>query len=334
MKISKKQTKIVTIGGGTGSFVVLSGLKQHQGVDLTAVVAMTDDGGSTGLLRDEYGVLPPGDIRQCLVALSEADRPMRDLFNFRFNRGGLKGHNFGNIFISTLEQLGGDFGEALKISGDVLKVKGRVLPVTLDKVKLVAQLNNGKKLVGEHELTSYQLVSKFGLKKLSLDKKVKANPEARRAIKEADIIVVGPGNFYSSIIPNFLTPNITRAVKNSKAKKVFVCNLMNKFGHTDDFAVSDFIREFGRLVDKNIFDFVIANNKKPPEKLLKKYMDEGRPVLVDEIGVPTPKLLQYDLLSEKLFRPAKGDKLGSQRTLIRHSPDKLAKAILDLWKKS
>lgn len=328
---SKKIKNIVTIGGGTGSFVVLSGLKKYKNLNLTAVVSMADNGGSTGILRDEYGVLPPGDIRQCLVALSEADKPMRDLFNFRFSKGGFKGHNFGNIFISTLEQIGGDFNKALKIIGDILKVRGRVLPVTLDSVKLIAELNNGKRLVGENNLTSYQLVSKFGVKKIFFSTRVRPNPDVLRAIKEADLIVVGPGNFYSSIIPNFLVSGVSKAVKKSKAKKVFVCNLMNKFGHTDEFSAYDFINEFDRLIDKNIFDFIIVNSKMPPASLLKKYIDEGKPVEVNQNKTfLDAKIIRSNLLSDILFVPSSADSLGSQRTLIRHDPDKLAKAILSI----
>ncbi len=196
-----EKTKVVVIGGGTGSFTVLSGLKKYPELDLTAVVSMADDGGSTGKLRDEYGVLPPGDVRQCLVALSEADLLMRELFNFRFSGGSLTGHNLGNIFISAIEKMTGNFNDALKVISQILNVKGLVLPVTLDKVHLVAELNNGKIISGQNEIANNHLVSRFGVKKIYFDKKAKVNPEALRAISKADIIIVGPGSFYSSLVP-------------------------------------------------------------------------------------------------------------------------------------
>src|SRR3989344_2371375 len=230
----KSKPKVVVMGGGTGTFTVLSGLK-HYPVDLTAIVTMADDGGSTGRLRDEFGVLPPGDLRQCLVALSEAGEVMRKLFNHRFDSGELAGHNFGNIFISTLEQVTGSLDQALDVAGRLLNIRGRVIPVTLSKVGLIAELKNGKVLEGESALSDYQLVSRFGIKKIYLKPKAKANKKAIDAIEDADLVVVGPGNLYASLIPNFLVDGIGRALVASKAKKVYVANLMNKNGHTDDF---------------------------------------------------------------------------------------------------
>ncbi len=320
--------KIVTIGGGTGSFAVLSGLKEYKNLDLTAVVAMTDDGGSTGILRDEYGVLPPGDIRQCLVALSEADKLMRDLFNFRFDSGSLKSHTFGNIFISTIEQMTGDFNDALNVISKILKVRGRVLPVTLDKVRLIAELENGKRLAGERELSSCNFVSRFGIKKIYLNKKVKASVMVIKALDEADMIIIGPGNFYSSLIPNLVVPGVSPAIVNSKAKKVFICNLMNKFGQTDRFTANNFLSELQRFIGKDIIDIIVFNNKHPSPSLLKRYADEGRPI---DFGVPgnhKAKLIQSDLLSGDIYHQSKGDIL--KRTLIRHDPHKLAKILLKI----
>src|SRR3989338_8459514 len=219
--------KIVVIGGGTGTFTVLSGLK-HYHAELTAIGTMADNGGSTGRLRDEFGVLPPGDLRQCLVALSEADTVMRKLFNHRYEHGDLAGHNFGNIFISTLEQVTGSLDKALHVAGKILQIHGQVIPVTLDKVRLVAELKNGKVLKGESALSDYQLVSRFGIKKIYLAPKAKANPEALRAIMEADLVIVGPGNLYASLIPNFLVHGVGNALVKSGAKKVYIANLMNK----------------------------------------------------------------------------------------------------------
>ncbi|HEY9585349.1 MAG TPA: gluconeogenesis factor YvcK family protein [Candidatus Paceibacterota bacterium] len=348
---------VVIIGGGTGTFTVLSGLK-HYGVDLTAVVTMADDGGSTGRLRDEFGVLPPGDLRQCLVALSEADQVMRKLFNYRFDKGELAGHAFGNIFISTLEKVTGSLDRALDVAGRILNIRGRVIPVTLSKVSLVAELKNGKVLHGESALSDYQLVSRFGVKKIFLTPKAKANPKALRAIKEADLIVVGPGNLYASLIPNFLVAGIGRALIASKAKKVYVANLMNKNGHTDDFLVSDYVRVLEAAVGspargrpragkKGVFDAVVYNTKKPAGALLRKYADEGEPVVCgpksafgrSDERFPrnrfSPECLKGDfeligtnLLADDLAKTAKKDML--RRTLIRHDSEKLAKVLMSL----
>lgn len=329
MSARKKEQpkKIVVIGGGTGSFTVLSGLKRHP-VALAAIVAMSDDGGSTGKLRDEYGVLPPGDLRQCLVALSEADLHMRALFNYRFENGGFGGHSFGNLFISTLEQVTGSFEQALEYASEILKINGVVVPVTLENVRLRTELKNGKVLEGEQALTEYQLISKFGIKKMQLYPTATLNPKARALIKEADLVVLGPGNFYSSLIPNLLVPGMRSALKNTRAKKVFIANLMNKHGQTDGFSIGDYLTTIERYVGRGVFDAVLFNTKIPPQYLLKKYVDEGEPVphrtphndSCEYIGVP--------LLADELYTPKEGDML--KRTLIRHDPDKLARAILKL----
>ena len=327
--------KIVVIGGGTGTFTVLTGLK-HYPVDLTAIVTMADDGGSTGRLRDEFGVLPPGDLRQCLVALSDADVVMRQLFNHRFDRGDLKGHSFGNIFISTLEQVTGNLDEALDVVSKILNIRGRVMPVTFDKIALNAELKNGKVLNGESAFMDYQLVSKYGIKKIFLTPKAKANPKALKAIKEADLIVVGPGKLYTSVLPNFLVAGVGKAFVASKAKKVYVTNLMSQQGHTDNFVVSDYVNVMEKCIGRpkgkskgGVFDVVIYNNKKAPNQLVRKYADEGEPVVCSaECLKGDFELIGTNLLSDGLANVPKVDLL--RRTLIRHDPEKLAKTILQL----
>lgn len=324
-KKKNKRKKVVVIGGGTGSFTVLSGLKKHD-VDLTAIVTMSDDGGSTGRLRDEYGVLPPGDIRQCLVALSEASDVMREIFTHRYDRGEFAGHNFGNIFISTLETVTGSMDEALEHVGDILKIKGRVLPVTLDKVKLVAQLGNGKILHGENEISDYQLVSRFGIKKIYLEPKASPNKKAIQAIREADMIVIGPGNLYCSLTPNFLVRGVKKAIIDAPAKKVYVCNIMNKHGHADDFTVGDYVAHVERMLAPGVIDTIVYNNKKPAAALLKKYADEGEFVVCDPQTRKDRTVVSTNLLADKLFVPSKVDSV--RRTLIRHDSDKLAKVLM------
>lgn len=321
------------IGGGTGTFTVLSGLK-HYPVDLTAVVTMADDGGSTGVLRDEFGVLPPGDVRQCLVALADEDLLMRKLFNHRYDRGGLKGHSFGNIFISTLEQVAGSIDKAIDVAATVLNIRGRVVPVTLDKIALHAELSNGKMLNGESAFMEYQLVSKYGIKKIFLDPAGVANPKALKAIEEADLIVVGPGKLYTSILPNFLVKGVSRAFLRSKAKKVFIANLMSQQGHTDNFSVTDYARVLEECIaptqkQKLVFDAILYNTNKPPQTLVRRYADEGEPVVcTDACKKSGYELVGKDLLADGVAKTPKKDLL--RRTLIRHDSDKLAKTIIKL----
>ena len=321
--------KVVILGGGTGTFTVLSGLKLYP-LDLTAIVTMADDGGSTGRLRDEFGVLPPGDLRQCLVALSDAGEVMRKLFNHRFERGELAGHSFGNIFISTLEQVTGSLDQALDVAGKILNIRGRVVPVTLSKVELIAELKNGKVLHGESALSDYQLVSRFGVKRIFLKPKATANPKALMAIKEADLIIVGPGNLYASLIPNFLVSGVGSAFVRSKAKKIYIANLMNKHGHTDDFLVSDYVRTLEDAIGKTgVFDAVVYNTKQPNPALVRKYADEGEPVVCGaECRKGRFALIGANLLADTLAKTAKKDLL--RRTLIRHDPEKLARVIVSL----
>jgi uncharacterized cofD-like protein len=320
--------RVVVIGGGTGTYTVLSALKAYD-LDLTAIVTMADDGGSTGILRDEFGVLPPGDLRQCLVALSDAPEIMRKLFSHRFDRGGMKGHSFGNIFLSTLERITGNLDRAIDVVGEVLNIRGRVVPVTLDNVSLVATLRNGKKIHGEAALADYQLVSRFGIKDITLAPLAKANPKALRAIKEADVIIVGPGNLYCSLIPNFLVKGVSDALIKSKAQKVYVVNLMNKYGHTDDFRVADYVDAAEKIIGAKVFGTVLYNTEKPDPQSMKKYADEGLPVtFMKDHRLKERKVLGADLLSGATYRQKKGDLL--RRTFIRHDIKKLGRSITEL----
>lgn len=321
-----KKQKIVTIGGGTGSFVTLSGLKNYN-VELSAIVSMSDDGGSTGILRDELGVLPPGDIRQCLVALSQSSQILRELFNYRYAQGRLKGHNFGNIFLSTLEKISGSFEKAVKEAGLILQIKGRVIPVTLKNTKLAAKLADGKKIIGQDNINRSDLAK---LEKIYLSPASALNPEAKRLIREADKIIINPGNFYCSIIPNFLVLGLAKAVAAAKAKKIFISNLMTKQGHTENFSIVDYINILEKYLGKGVIDYAIYNKEFPGRKLLEKYASEGEfPVKIGNLP-PKPKIkfLGYNLLSHKIYKQKPSDLI--KRTLIRHDSDKLAKAILDL----
>ncbi len=316
--------KVVVIGGGTGSFTVLRGLKRHN-VDLSAIVSMADDGGSTGVLRDELGVLPPGDVRQCLVALSDSSRLMRSLMNYRFEHGCLQGHSFGNLFLSSLEKVTGSFEKAVDEVGRVLSIKGKVIPVTINKVRLKMLLNSGKLLEGEDQINKSMEVA-GGYKSIYLEPFPKVNSRAIDEIMNADLIVFGPGGFYTSLIPNMLVEGIGKALRETEAKKVFVINLMNKYGQTPGFLVSNYLMGIKRFVGKDVFDFVIVNSSEPPKELVKVYAEEGELVVNDLDG--EEKVISADLLSNEVKEVQKGDIL--KRNLIRHDHRKLADELMKI----
>jgi len=313
--------KIVVIGGGTGTFTVLTGLKKYR-VDLSAVVSMADDGGSTGILRDELGVLPPGDIRQCLVALSTSDLLMRKLMNYRFSSGSLKGHSFGNIFLSTLQKITGNFDQAIEKLSEILRLHGHVIPATLNKIRLVAFLRDGTILRGQSLINKSRLEK---LKKITLEPRATANPKALRAIRESDLIIIGPGDLYSSLIPNFLISGISRTIVRSPAKKVYICNLMNRAGHTDHFTPHDYARKIERYLGGKL-DYIIYNNEHPSPKLLKKYMQEGEH-LVLPANVENKRFVGDNLIGRQFAKTQRGDFV--KRSLVRHNPDRLAHLIVE-----
>lgn len=315
--------KVVVIGGGTGNFAVLSGLRNYP-VDLSAIVSMADDGGSTGVLRDELGVLPPGDVRQCLVALSESSRLMRSLMNYRFENGGLGGHSFGNLLLSALEKVTGSFEKAVDEAGRILSIKGKVIPVTTNPVRLKMILNNQKLLEGEKEVHLSEEIHK-GYKSIFLEPFPEVNKRAIDEIMNADVIILGPGGLYTSLIPNLLVEGISKALRDTQAKKIYVANLINKRGQTPQFKVSDYLREIQRYIGKDVFDFLIVNEGKPPKELIKAYAQEGDLVQNDTTGV---RVVSVDLLSNGLKEVQKGDTL--QRNLIRHDPQKLAQELMKI----
>ena len=314
--------RIAVIGGGTGTFAVLSGLKRYP-VDLAAIVTMADDGGSTGILRDELGVLPPGDVRQCLVALARSDRLMRELMNYRFSAGGLAGHNFGNLLLSALEKVTGSFEAAVAKAGELLRIEGRVIPSTLQSVRLVAEFKDGRVVRGERVIQRTPLA---GLTHFVLEPASRANPAAVAAIRAAHLIVVGPGDFYSSLVPNFLVSGIPEAVRASRAKKAYVVNLMTKAGHTESWAVDEFVQTLEQYIGAR-FDHVIWNNCAPSPELVQKYAREGeRPVRAPVNG--GKRFIGIPIVSRRFAVRRKGDPL--KRTLIRHDPDQLARSLLAL----
>jgi len=313
------------IGGGTGTFTVLSGLRNYP-LDLAAIVTMADDGGSTGILRDELGVLPPGDVRQCLVALSESQYFLRQLMNYRFNEGGLKGHNFGNLFLSAMEKMTGSFDKSVEMAGKILRINGRVIPSTLKQVRLIAELSGGRIIRGESKI---HLKDLRALKKIFLRPRAEANPKAIAAINSADLIIIGPGDFYSSLIPNFLVSGIPEAIRRSKAIKIYNCNLMTKQGHTDNFTVTDYVKTIETYVG-DILDYIIYNTKRPSSSALKRYAHEGERFIECGDKLFGRNYIGADLINKKIVKLSKSDPLASQRTLIRHDSNRLAKIIFGI----
>lgn len=323
---------IVTIGGGTGSFTLLTGLKKYP-INISAIVSMADDGGSTGVLRDELGVLPPGDVRQCLVALSESSDTLRQLMNYRFENGGLKGHSFGNLFLSALEKITGDFAEGVAEAAKILNVKGEVIPVTQKDTRLFMELKNGKKLAGENEINHNYDIEKVEIKKIYLSPKARANEKALQKIKEADLIIIGPGNHYCSVAPNLLVKGIPEAIKKSKAKVVYNCNLVNKKGHTEKFTLDDYVNSINGYLGAKRVDFVTFNIKKPNVKLVEKYKKLGETLVeFDETYLANRKyqVIKKDILSRQKVVFDKADAVAQGRSFIRHDPDKLAGVLMEI----
>ncbi len=314
MKRTKKREKIVVIGGGTGSFNVLCGLKNYP-VDLTAVVAMMDSGGSTGRLRDEFGVLPPGDLRRCLVALSSDTGFLRSLFEYRFNKGsGLSGHSFGNLFLTVLRDLTGSEAAAVREAARILNVQGQVLPVTLDDCQLGVVLENGQSIVGETNINIPKYDPRLRIKSFFIVPRARIYKDAEAAILGADKIVIGPGDLYTSILPNIGVVGVKPAIRRSRAHVVYVCNIMTKAGETLGYKASDFVRELEHYLGRGVVRTVVCNNQKPPAHLLKRYAAEGA------------EFVEPDL-SGKRVRLA--DVLGG-RDLARHDPDKTARVLMSL----
>lgn len=314
--------KVVVIGGGTGNFVVLNGLKKYP-LDLTAIVSMADDGGSTGILRDELGVLPPGDVRQCLVALSNSSRLMRSLMNYRFENGGLGGHSFGNLLLSALEKVTGSFEKAVEEAGKILYIKGKVIPVTTHQTRLKMVLNNSKILEGEKEIYLSQEIDQ-GYRSIYLEPFPKVNPRVIEEIGSADLVVVGPGGLHTSLIPNLLVEGVGEALCKSGARKVFVVNLMNRRGQTTHFKASDYLNELVRFIGEDPFDHILINSQKPPKALIEVYAAEGNLV---ENNLADDRVVYADMLGGLQGEPKRD---FMKRSLIRHDSKKLAQELMKI----
>jgi uncharacterized cofD-like protein len=329
-----KKARCVVIGGGTGSFSVLSGLRDHVS-DISAIVSMADDGGSTGVLRDELGVLPPGDVRQCLVALSDASEELRQLFNFRFKKGSFEGHSFGNLFLSAVEKMTDNFDDAVRMAGDVLQIKGRVIPITLSDVRLAVSWNDGTVIRGEGKIDVASFKTEKGKPdNLYLEPNAQLNPHAAHAILEADIIVIAPGDLYTTFGPLLVVDGVKEALAATKAKIVYVSNLVIKPGHTDDLTVAGHAAEIERFAGGPILDYVLYNTMVPAPELFEKYAKEGE-VLVEadarELAQAHYESIGRDLIAGRDEAPKKGNSwAGIPHSFIRHDPKAVNEAILEL----
>src|SRR3990167_7056019 len=325
-----RMPNIVTIGGGTGSYTALYGLKKYP-LKLTAIVNMVDDGGSSSRVRDELGVLPPGDIRQCLVALAESSKLLRDMFNYRFEDGGLRGHNFGNIFLSTLEKKTGSMKKAIAEVGKILNIKGKVVPITFTKkTSLCVDLEDGKNIVGETHIDEVEAKEhRAAIKKIYLKPKAQINPDAKQALEKADFIIIGPGDLYTSIMPNILVNSVPGIIRNSKAKKIFVVNLMTKYGHTTGYGAKKHVEELEKYLGKNILDYVLVNSKKP-KKITHSWYEEFEEYPVED---DLNDEYKYQVIRENLIRDViiiQNPVDNRRRSIIRHNPRKLAEEILTI----
>jgi len=333
--VKKRQAKttrglhVVALGGGTGLSTLLRGLKEYVArdrrgragplkpiSDLTAVVTVTDDGGSSGRLRRENRILPPGDIRNCMVALSQDEALLGRLFQYRFHAGrGLVGHNFGNLFLAALTHVTGDFAEAVRVSSKVLAIRGRIFPSTISNVSLVAILENGRKVHGETRITA----SHSPIKELSLlPRNVRPLSKAIEAIEEADLILLGPGSLYTSILPNLLIREIVNAIGKSKAPRVYIANLMTQPGETSGYALADHLRAIERHTPRRVIDWVVANRQAVSPEVAKRYRREGaEPVTIN--------ILELQKLGYRVVL----DNLLEEHGVIRHNPARLARLLLE-----
>ena len=327
-----KRKKIVVIGGGTGTYTVLSGLKKYP-VELSVIVTMMDSGGSNRVIRDEFGLLPTSDIRQCMVALASnhSSEMLRQLFTYRYNQGtGISGMTFGNLFMAALTDIYGSQEEAIKKTCEILDVKGNIVPVTFDNAHLVARYDNGEQVLGEHFIDEPGEGSgERKIVELELIPKARANKKALREIKEADLIVFGPGDLYASLICNLIVDGMAEAIRKSKAKKVYILNLMTKYGQTDGYSAADHLRDLNKYLGERTIDAVLVNtNRKFPGGVMARYKQEKAYLTKDDLTAKDAKVFRGNFVSSTIYKKAKSDKL--RRSLIRHDPEKLAKKIISL----
>ena len=317
--------RVVAIGGGHGLATLLTGLKEYT-TNLKAIVTVADSGGSTGRLREEFDVLAPGDIRNCIVALADAPSLMGELFQFRFDKDSeLKGHNFGNLFITAMTQLTGDFKKAVEESSKVLAIRGKVIPSTLNKVDLVAEYKDGTQVVGEAKIPEKNVPIKkvyLAPKTTDTSRKIQPTLEAIEVIKNAQIIVIGPGSLFTSLLPNLVIKEIANAIAKSSALKIYVCNVMTQHGETDNYRASDHLKTLIEHTSPRIVDYCVVNNKIPDESLLARYKQEKAfTTLADSLKI---KGMGYKIIEGNIIHTT---------DFVRHDPDKLARVIINAFRR-
>ena len=331
---AKSEIKVAVIGGGTGSFTLLSALKKYTS-QIAAIVNMVDDGGSTGVLRDELGTLPPGDIRQCLVALSDSPK-VRDLFNYRFEEGTLGGHSFGNILLTALEKTSPNFSEAINTASEILRVNGVVIPATLDNVRLKMEWPEASVILhGERVIDAEYFQHDPRRATLSSVPRANANKMALAAIEQADLVVIAPGDLYTSLGPLLVIPGIGEALRRTAAKTVYVSNLVTKKGQTDGFTVNDHADEIERFVGESFLDYVLYNKQIPSDDLAKRYRGEGAYITqldADALRGAGYSAVGGDFLG-RIFEKESADTLPVTRSLIRHDSDAVVHALIDLFER-
>lgn len=329
--MKNKLPRVVCIGGGTGTFVALKGLKEHP-VDLTAIVTMADSGGSNKRIRDEFGLLPTSDIRQCFVALADengASGLMRKLFMYRFEKGqGIAGMTFANLFMAALADILGSQAEAIRQTRKVLRIKGKVIPVSYTDTNLSARYDDGRVVREEHLIDEPEHDGTIRIKGVFLTPKAHATTEAIEAIKQADLVVLGPGDLYTSLIPNLLVAGIPSALKTCKTPVVYVLNLMTKYGQTYQYTAADHLKALERYIP-TVIDTILVNTGPIPKRALSVYTKSHEVPVIDDLSQNSPyRLMHADLVSDTIVTKSKSDALV--RSLIRHDSTKLARCLMTL----
>jgi len=328
MKNSSEYKSVVIIGGGSGTSAVLEGLKKYP-VNLSAIITTADNGGSSGKLRDEFEMIPPGDIRQCLVALASRNY---GYLNDRFQEGSLQGHTLGNLLITLFYQKNKDFQQAIDELLVLAGAKGSLIPATLRPVNLVAKFSDGSEIVGEKSITRSRIVGEKLKRMMISPAATKANPKAISAIKNADVIIVGPGNLFSSVIPNFLVREIRDSFKNSGAKKIYIANLFTQPGHTDKFSISDFERQISKYAGGVKFDYIIHNTASIPDKILKKYKNSAlsHALLANESEKGDKRFIGGEIARLSPKEIIKSDPMAKNRNPFLHDSKRVAKIIMGI----
>lgn len=314
--------KLVVFGGGTGLSILLRGLKGYT-KDISAVVTVADNGGGSGVLREDLGMLPPGDMRNCITALADIEPTMIKLLQHRFKDGYLTGQSFGNLFIAAMYEIFGDYEHALKEIGSIFRLSGKVLPMTLQDTQLKALLNNGDCILGEKDIPEYVISSNSKIDKITLVPEVcKPLEETVNDINDADIIILGPGSLYTSVIPNILVHDIPNLIIQSKATVFYICNVMTQPGETDDYNVVDHVNAIIKHSSRNLIDYVIANDEIISDDLISNYKYKGaRQVLIDEDQRRTLEEINIKVISSNF--------IDIRKNYIRHNAEKIGKVLFN-----